>query len=148
MFPSALFTPTLYLIPGTEAFCFISVYFNPLHEDVTSPGLRDGSRYCALTYDWAFDNTDDISWLQQLYRPLHYSMCKASMALFWILSLGLLELLLYAATFWKIVKVIIFISPVLPQSWLRSLECQILTTTAPLISHCYPKVEKAYLVCL
>jgi hypothetical protein len=66
-------------------------------------GRREGERHCIAAERWAFDNTTTTLMSQHIFKVGIFVSCKISRNLFYIMTLGLPEMILYAITFRSII---------------------------------------------
>ena len=97
----ALQYPISDYIHGSFNFCKgrFEVFFIPNHPDPWTPGRRDGERHCVETQRWAFDNILDSGKIEHIFKVFVFISCKISRNLFYLLTLSLPEMVLYAITF-------------------------------------------------
>ena len=91
-------------IHGPFSFCQgrFEVFFNPTHPDPITPGRREGGRHCIEAQQWAFNNSFYNNNFEKIFKVSVFMLCKLSRNLFYILTLSLLEMLLYPITFFHI----------------------------------------------
>lgn len=89
---------------GPYNFCLgrFEVYYNPLHNDTTTPGRRAGLDICDIHTKYAFDGDTDLG--RRMVWFVLMCLCHTSRSSYILLSTSLPEAVLYILTFWHLKK--------------------------------------------